>query len=65
MCGVIGREIDREAGLDGRSNKAPVRDSDGIVAEDGLMGEGDGVLASVGADKLLQELTVDLTTVSG
>ena len=65
MGGVIGREIDREAGLDGRSDKAPVLDSDRVVAEDGFVGEGDGVLADVGGDEILEERAVDLGPVSG
>src|SRR6516165_4452174 len=64
MCGVIGREIDREAGLDGRGDEAPVLDTDRTAAEDGLVGEGDCVLAGIGDDELLQEATVDLRTVS-
>jgi hypothetical protein len=53
VCGVVGREIDREASLDGRSDKVPVFDSDRIVAEDGLVGEGDCVLAGIGGDELV------------
>jgi Rieske [2Fe-2S] domain len=33
MCGVVGRKIDREAGLDGCGDQAPVLDSDRVVAE--------------------------------
>ena len=65
MCGIVGRENDREAGLDGRSDKGPVLDSDRIVAEHGLVSEGDGVLAAVGGDELVEQLSVDLRTVSG
>src|SRR6266567_5086679 len=65
MCGIVGREIDREAGLDGRSDEAPVFDSDRTVAEDGLVGEGDSILARIGGDELLEERAVDLGTVSG
>src|SRR5271165_2017085 len=64
MCGVIGRDIDREASLDGRSDQAPVLDSDGIVAEDGLVGKGDRILAGVGGDKLVEERAVDRGTIS-
>jgi len=64
MRGVVGRQVDREAGLDGRSEQTPVLDSDKIVAEDGLVGEGDGILAGVGSDELTEQLTVDLRTVS-
>jgi hypothetical protein len=53
MSGVIGRQVDLEPGLDGRSDKAPVFDGDRIVAEDGLVGEGDCVLAGVGGDELV------------
>jgi hypothetical protein len=65
MCGIIGREIDREAGLDGRSDQAPVLDSDRVVAEDGLVDEGDRVLASVGDDEPFEERAVDRCPVSG
>jgi hypothetical protein len=65
MCGIVGREIDREAALDGRRDEAPVLDSDRVVTEDGLVGEGDYVLAGVGGDELFEERTVDLCTVSG
>ena len=63
--GVIGRQVDREAGIDGRNDQAPVLDNDRIVAEDGLMGEGDGVFAGVGDDELFEERTVDCDAVSG
>src|ERR1700737_2744401 len=63
MCGVVGREIDREAALDGRGDQTPVLDSDWIVAEDGLVGEGDCVLAGVGGDELFEELAVDRRTI--
>ncbi len=56
MGGIIGREIDRETGLGRRNN--------GVVAEDGLVGEGDYVLAGVGSDELLQERTINLRTMS-
>ena len=65
MCGVVGREIDREAGLDGRNDEAPVFDSDRIIAEDRLVGEGDRVFVGVGGDELLEERAVNLRTVSG
>jgi len=64
VCGVVGRKIDREAGLNSRGDQAPVLDSDRIVAEDGLVGEGDGVLAAVGGDQLVEERTVDHRAVS-
>src|SRR6266481_3528693 len=48
MYGVVGREIDREAGLDGRGDQAPVLDGDRVLAENGLVGEGDSVLDDVG-----------------
>jgi hypothetical protein len=64
MRGVIGRQIDYEPGLDGRSDQAPVTDNDRIVAEDGLVGEGDDVFAGVGGDELFEERTVDLPTIS-
>jgi hypothetical protein len=65
MCGIVSREVDREAGLDGRSDEAPVLNSDRIVAENGFVGEGDGVLAGVGSDELFEERAVDLGPVSG
>src|SRR2546428_1082373 len=65
MCGIVGREIDREAGLDRRGDKAAVLDDDRIVAKDGLVGEGDGVLAGVGGDELVEERDLDLCPVSG
>jgi len=40
MRGVVGRQVDREAGLDGRSEQTPVLDSGGVVAKDGLVGVG-------------------------
>jgi hypothetical protein len=64
MRGGVGRQIDREPGIDCRSNQAPVLDSDSIVAEDGLVGEGDDVLAGVGGDELFKERTVDRGTIS-
>ena len=64
MRRVIGREIDREAGLDSRSDEAPVLDGDSFVTEDGLVGESDSVLAVVGGDELIEEVTVDRGTVS-
>jgi hypothetical protein len=36
-----------------------------IVAEDGLVGEGDCVFAGVGGDELVEERAVDLGPVSG
>jgi hypothetical protein len=42
----------------------PVLDSERIVAEDGLVGEGDHVLVGVGGDHLFEEHTVDLRTIS-
>jgi hypothetical protein len=60
---IVGREIDREAGLDGRSDQAPILDGDRIV-EDGFVGEGDSVLADVGGDELFEERTVDFGPVS-
>jgi hypothetical protein len=65
MCGVVGREIDREAGLDGRNDEAPVFDSDRIIAEDRLVGEGDRVFVGVGGDELVEERAVDLGPVTG
>src|SRR5271165_5452334 len=65
MRGVIGREIDREAGLDSRGDQAPVLGSDRVASEDGLMGKSDHLLAGVGGDELVEELAVDLRTVSG
>jgi len=64
MRGVVGRQVDREPGLNCRSNQAPVLDRDSIVAEDGLVGESDDVLAGVGGDELLKERTVDRGTIS-
>ena len=63
-AGFVGRQIDREPGLDGPSDQAPVLDSDGVVAENGLVGEGDDVLAGIGGDDLFEERTVDLGTIS-
>jgi len=40
MRGVVRRQVDREAGLDGGSDQATILVSDSI-AEDGLVGEGD------------------------
>jgi hypothetical protein len=54
MRGVVGREIDREASLDGSSDQAPVLDSNAIVAEHGLVAEGDGILAGVGGDEFVK-----------
>jgi hypothetical protein len=34
-----------------------------IITEDGLVGEGDSVLAGVGRDELVEELAVDLWTI--
>src|ERR1700738_5702073 len=65
MRGVIGREIDREAGLDSCGDQAPVLNGDMFVAEDGLVGKSDHLLASVGGDELVEELAVDLRAVSG
>jgi hypothetical protein len=64
VCGVVGRKIDREPGLEGRGDQAPVLDSDGVVAEEGLVGKGDGVLAAVGGDELLEEPTVNPRAIS-
>ena len=64
LSGVVGRQIDREPGLDGPSDQTPVLDSDRVVAEDGLVGEGDDVLAGIGGDDLFEERTVDLGTIS-
>jgi hypothetical protein len=64
MRDVIGRQVDREPGFDCRNYQTPVLDSDRIVAEDGLVGEGDDVFAGVGGDQLFEERTVDLQTVS-
>jgi hypothetical protein len=36
--------FDRKAGLNSRGDQAPVLDSDRIIAEDGLVGEGDCVI---------------------
>ena len=52
MRGVVGREVQRETGLDGLCYQAPVLDSDIMVAKDGLVGEGNCVLAGVGGDEL-------------
>jgi hypothetical protein len=60
MRGIVGRQVDREPGLDGRSDQAPVLDSDGVVAKYGLVGEGDHSFAGVGGDELVKERTVDL-----
>ena len=65
MCGAVGRKIDREPGLEGRGDQAPVLDSDRVVAEDGLVGKGDSVLANVGGDELLEEPTVNLRAIPG
>jgi hypothetical protein len=62
--GVIGRQVDREAGIDGRNDQAPVLDNDRIVAEDGLVGKGDDVFVGVRGDELFEERTVDLCAVS-
>ena len=62
--GVVGRQVNREAGLDGRSEQTPVLDSGGVVAKDGLVREGDHMLAGVGSDELFEERTVDLRTIS-
>jgi hypothetical protein len=51
MGGGVGREVDCETGLDGRGDQAPVLDSDGVATKDGLVGEGDSVLASVGGER--------------
>src|SRR5262245_17086761 len=58
MRGVIRREIDWKASLYRDGDQTPVLDYDRIVAEDGLMGEGDCVLAGVGSDELFEELAV-------
>jgi hypothetical protein len=63
VCGVVGRKIDREAGLNSRGDQAPVLDSDRIVAEDGLVRKGDSVLAAVGGDELLEERAVDVRAI--
>jgi hypothetical protein len=65
MRGIIGRQVDREPGLDSRGDQAPVLDRDRVATEDGLMGKGDHLLAGVGGDELVKELAVDLRTVSG
>src|SRR5215813_9899028 len=65
MRGVIGREVDRETGPYRCGNQAPVVDGDRIVTENGLVGEGDGVLTGVGGNELLEERTVDLGAISG
>ena len=64
MRGVVGRQVDREPGLDGRSDQAPVLVSGRILAEHGLVGEGDDVLAGIGGDELFEECTVYLCTMS-
>ena len=64
MRGVVGRQIDREPGLGGRSDQKPVLPCESVVAEDGLVGEGDDVLAGIGGDELFEERTVDLWAVS-
>ena len=43
----------------------PVLGSDRIITEDGLVGEGDRLLAGVGGDELLEERAVDCRTISG
>ena len=53
---VIGREINRETGLDGRGDEATVLHNDSIVAEDGLVGESYRIFAGVGIDELFEEL---------
>jgi hypothetical protein len=65
MCGIVGRQVYREPGRYSRSDEAPVLDSDNIVAEDRLVGEGDSVLAGVGGDELVEKLTVDLRPYPG
>jgi hypothetical protein len=64
MRGVIGRQVDREPGLDGRSDQVPVLVSDGVVAQREFVGEGDDVLAGVGGNELCEQRTVDLCIVS-
>jgi hypothetical protein len=63
--GVIGRKVDHEAGFDSRGDQAPVLDGDRVATEDGLMGKSDHLLAGVGGDEVVEELAVDLRTVSG
>ena len=65
MGGLVGRQVDREACLDGGSDHAPVLNSDEVDAKDGLVGEGDHSFAGVGIDELLEERTVDCGIVSG
>jgi hypothetical protein len=48
------RPRDREPGLDGGSDQASVLNSDRIVAERGLVGEGDRLFAGVGNDELFE-----------
>jgi hypothetical protein len=64
MSGVVGRQVNREAGFDCRSDQAPVLDSDRVVAQDGLVGEGDHILAGVGSDEPFEARTVDLRAIS-
>ncbi len=65
LRGVVGREVDREPGLDGGEDQPPVLDGDGSVAEDRLVGEGDDGLGGVGGDELVEQLAVDLGAVAG
>lgn len=65
LSGVVGREIDREPGRDRPSDEMPVLGGDRIITEDGLVDEGDRLLAGVGRDKLAQERAVDCRTLSG
>src|SRR6516162_6732120 len=62
-CGVLGRQIDRERGLDSRRDQVPVLDGDSVVAEHGLVGEGDNLLAGIGGDEFFKHRAVDLCAV--
>jgi hypothetical protein len=64
MRGVVARQVDREPGLDGRSDQAPVLDSDSIVAEDRLWVKAITFLPVLAATKLSEERAVDLRAIS-
>ena len=46
-------------------DQMPVLDSDGFVAENGLVSEGDHAFAGVGGDELVEECAVDRRTIAG
>ena len=64
-AGLSARQVDREPGVYGRRDKAPISDSDMVFAEHRLVGKGDDVLADVGDDELFEELCVDFRAISG